>query len=373
MDWEPVKDQKAKPPAGTRPATRGQERVLCFEASNGKLVWQHAYACGYTFAYRSGPRSTPLVQGGRVYTLGAMGDLRCLDAATGTLRWARSFPKDYHTEPQAWGWSASPLLDGNLLFCLVGGAGSAVVAFHKDTGKEAWRALATEEIGYSPPMVYEAGDKRQLIVWHSESLNSLNPANGKVYWTQPYPAVGVPQRPAPTIATVRRLGDLLFISSFYHGPMMLKLAADRPAATLLWKDKTQRPTHPIGLHCLMPTPVLKDGHIYGICANGELRCCSAATGNQLWETYAAIGGKKADCGTAFLIPQGDRFVLFNDQGELIFAHLTPKGYQEIDRAKILEPVEASRGRMVVWSHPAFANRCVYARNNKELVCVSLAL
>jgi hypothetical protein len=193
-----------------------------------------------------------------------------------------------------------------------------------------------------------------------------------LFWTQPYPSEGEPQRPAPTIATVPCLGDRLFLTSFYHGPMMLQLAADRPAVTVLWKDKTKKPTRPVGLHCLMATPVLKDGYIYGVCANGELRCCAMDTGNQLWETYAATGGKKTDCGTAFLIPQGDRFILFNDQGELILANLTPKGYAEIDRATIIEPVEAARGRQVVWSHPAFANRCVFARNNKELVCVSLA-
>ena len=84
------------------------------------------------------------------------------------------------------------------------------------------------------------------------------------------------------------------------------------------------------------------------------------------------GSKKTDCGTAFLIPQGDRFVLFNDSGDLILANLAPKGYAEIDRARIVDPVELSRGRQVVWAHPAFANRCVFARNNKELVCVSMA-
>jgi hypothetical protein len=103
-----------------------------------------------------------------------------------------------------------------------------------------------------------------------------------------------------------------------------------------------------------------------------LRCLDAATGKELWMTYDAVGGKKTDCGTAFLVPQGDRFVLFNDQGELILAALTPAGYKEIDRARILEPVQAARGRHTVWSHPAFARRCVFARNDKEVVCVSLA-
>jgi outer membrane protein assembly factor BamB len=372
MDRVTAPQAESATPAPKRPGGAGKERVVCFGAGDGKLLWQHAYDCRYTIAYRSGPRTTPLVHGGRVYTLGAMGDLRCLDAATGAVCWARNVARDYRAEPPAWGWAASPLLDGRLIYCLVGGEGSAVVAFDKDTGKEVWKALTTEEIGYSPPVLIEAGGKRQLIVWHSESVNGLDPTTGKVYWTQPYPAEGEPQRPAPTIATVRRAGDLLFLTSFYHGPMMLRLAGDRPAASVLWKDRTKKPTRPVGLHCLMSTPVLKDGHIYGVCANGELRCCDMKTGDQLWETYAATGGKKTDCGTAFLVPQGDRFVLFNDAGELILANLTPRGYDEIDRARIVEPAEFSRGRHVVWAHPAFADRCVFARNNKELVCVSLA-
>jgi outer membrane protein assembly factor BamB len=371
MDRVPAPQADGKP-AGNPGGSPGKERIVCLSAADGKLLWQHAYDCRYTIAYRSGPRTTPVVRQGRVWTLGAMGDLCCLDAATGAVCWARNVARDYRAEPPAWGWAASPLLDGRLLYCLVGGEGSAVVAFDKDTGKEVWKALTTEEIGYSPPILIEAGGKRQLIVWHSESVNGLDPATGKVYWTQPYPAEGEPQRPAPTIATVRRAGDLLFLTSFYHGPMMLRLAHDRPAASVLWKDKTKKPTRPIGLHCLMSTPVLKDGYIYGVCANGELRCCDMKTGDQLWETYAATGGKKTDCGTAFLVPQGERFVLFNDSGELILANLTPRAYAEIDRARIVEPAEFSRGRHVVWAHPAFAGRCVYARNNKEMVCVSLA-
>ena len=122
----------------------------------------------------------------------------------------------------------------------------------------------------------------------------------------------------------------------------------------------------------MAAPVLRDGYIYGVCANGELRCLKAETGQQLWQTYAATCGKKTDCASAFLVPQGDRFVIFNDQGDLILAALTPKGYREIDRAHILDPVQQARGRMVVWSHPAFAQRSVFARNDKEMVCLSLA-
>jgi outer membrane protein assembly factor BamB len=295
-----------------------------------------------------------------------------LNAADGKVQWSKSLPKEYEASVPAWGWAAAPFIDDDRLFVLVGGEGSAVVAFDKNSGKQLWKALTTEEIGYCPPVVIEAGGAKQLIVWLSESINSLDPATGRIYWTQRYPTSRPPTRPAVNIASPRRLDDLLFFTSAYHGPMMLKLDANKPAATLAWKGKSDRMDRPDGLHSLMSTPVLKDGHIFGVCANGELRCLNAQTGQQLWETYEAVGGEKTDCGTVFLVPQGDRFILFNDQGDLIIAKLSPKEYREIDRARILEPMQTPRGRNAVWSHPAFARQCVFARNEKELVCVSLA-
>jgi outer membrane protein assembly factor BamB len=373
MDRERAKDASGKPARPTRAGVPGNERTLCINETTGKLVWKDEYDCPYTVSYAAGPRTTPLVKDGRVYTLGAMGDLRCLDADTGHVRWAKNLVKEYRLDaPPVWGFAAHPLLDGDLLYCLVGGPGSAAVAFNKDTGKELWKALTSEEVGYSPPMIFGAGGKRQLIIWLSDSVNSLDPATGKAYWTLPFPASGQPQRPAVSIATVRRLDDLLLVSTYYEGAMMLKLASDKPAAKVLWTAQSKNPEKPTTLHALMAAPFLKDGYIYGVSANGELCCLKADTGKLIWQTYAATGGKKTDCGTAFLVPQGNRYILFNDHGDLILADLSPKGYHEIDRAHILEPAQQARGRMVVWSHPAFAQRCVFARNDKEIVCLSLA-
>lgn len=373
MDREREQDKEGKRKRPTRDGIAGNERVLCLSATDGKLLWKHVYDCPYTISYPAGPRTTPLVRYGRVYTLGAMGDLLCLDAKEGRVIWSKKLMQEYKLDaPPVWGFAAHPLLDGALLYCLVGGEKSAVVAFNKDTGAEVWRALTTQEVGYSPPMIYEAGGKRQLIIWLSESIQSLDPATGQVYWKQAYPTDRPPQRPAVNIITVRRLDDLLFLSTFYHGSLMLKLDRDKPGASVLWKGKSNNPARPDGLHILMAPPILKDGHIYGVCAAGQLRCLKTETGEQVWETFAATGGKKGDCATAFLVPQGNRYVIFNDQGDLILARLSPKGYEEIDRAHVLEPVQFAYGREIVWSHPAFAHRCVFARNDKEMVCVSLA-
>jgi outer membrane protein assembly factor BamB len=373
MDRQWALGKDGKPIPGNREGQKGTERLLCLKVSDGSLVWKHEYDCPYKqLSYNQGPRTTPLMRDGRVYALGAMGDLFCLDAAKGEVRWSKNLPKEYKTQQPVWGYAASLLLDGDLLYSLVGGEGSAVVAFNKDTGKEVWRALTSEDVCYSPPMIFHAGGKPQLVIWTSEAIYGLDPATGKQYWKQPYPAEGEPFRPAVNIVTPRRLGDLLFFSNAYHGPMMLKFAADKPEVAVLWKNQNKNPQKAEYLSILMPTPVLKHGYVYGVGFGGDLRCLEAATGKQMWSTYDATGGEKTDCGTAFIIPQGDRFVLFNDNGDLILANLSPKGYQEIDRAHILEPLQEARNRQVVWSHPAFAHQCVFARNEKEIVCVSLA-
>jgi outer membrane protein assembly factor BamB len=373
MDRRRTLGPDGKPLRPTRAGHPGDERVVCLDAASGKIIWEHVYDCPYTVSYPSGPRTTPLVRGGRVWTLGAMGDLLCLDAAKGTVIWSKNLAKEYKVDsPPVWGYAASPLLDRETLYCLVGGEGAAIVALNKDSGAEIWRSLDTSEVGYSPPMIYESAGKRQLIVWLSESLYSLDTGTGKPYWKVQYPQGRAPQRPAVNIVPVRRDGDRLFVSTFYHGPMMVKLDADKPGATVLWKGKSNDPEKPDGMHLLMAAPILKDGYVYGVSAMGEMFCQNEDTGKIVWESLTAVGGKKADCATAFLIPQGNRYVIFNDLGELVLAELSPKGYKEIDRARILEPVQAARGRHVVWSHPAFAYRHVFARNDKEIVCVSLA-
>jgi outer membrane protein assembly factor BamB len=351
----------------------GKERVLCLSSADGKLLWKHEYDCVYAkLGYPSGPRTTPLVDGDRVYTLGATGLLFCLDADSGKVLWSKDLQKDCKAPQPLWGWAASPLLDGDRLICTVGGAGQAVMAFDKRNGKELWKALTSEEIAYAPPMLYEAGGTRQLIVWLSDSLNGLDPQTGKVFWSVPYPEDGMPQRPSVNIMSPRKLGDLLFVSDFYQGTLAVKLAADRPTATVAWRSKSKNPSKTDVLHAVMATPAAAAGYLYGVCAWGELRCIKADTGKRIWETFKAVTGEKAFCGTAFLVEQGGRYFLFNDQGELILARLTPKGYEEISRARLLPPTQETRGRTVTWSHPAFADRCCYARNDREIVCVSLA-
>ena len=367
MDRQLAKD--AKPPANafSRGEIPGSERVLCLNEADGKILWQHEYDCPYTVSYGAGPRVTPAVADGKVYTLGAEGNLVCLDAEKGTVLWSHDFKKDFGIKTPMWGFAGHPLVDGKKLICLAGGDGSVAVAFDKDTGKELWRALTAKEPGYAPPMIYEFAGKQQLIIWHPEAVNSLDPDTGKTFWTYP---LAPPVRSGMTIPSPRKVGDLLFLTSFYNGSLLLRVGADQPE--IVWQSKKVSEMDTDGLHSVMATPLIENGYIYSPCSYGQFRCLKLETGERLWETFAPTSGKSTRWGHAFIVKNGDRSFIFSETGDLIIAQLTPEKYEELSRAHLLDPVNRDPGRPVVWSHPAFANQSVYARNDKEIICVSLS-
>lgn len=356
----------AKNPADpfARGSIPGSERVLCLDERTGKIIWDYEYDCPYTVSYPAGPRATPLVDEGRVFTLGSEGHLYCFDAAAGKVIWSRDLKRDYGIPTPLWGFSAHPLVDGERLICLVGGSNTTAVAFQKGTGKEMWRALSAKEPGYCPPMIYTYGGKRQLVVWHPEAINSLEPGSGALNWSVPFDV-----RSALSVPTPRQSDDRLLITSFYNGSKMLRVTATN--ATVLWEGKKASERDTDTLHSIMSTPFIEGGYIYGVCSYGQLRCLNAQTGERIWETFEATSQKEARWANAFLIKQGERFFLWNETGDLIMARLSPKGYEEIGRAHLLEPTNMAAGRPVLWSHPAFANRTMYARNDKEIISVWL--
>jgi outer membrane protein assembly factor BamB len=343
----------------------GTERVLCLNEKDGRLIWTHEYDCLYSVSYASGPRATPLAHDGRVYTLGAEGHLLCLTAENGEVVWSRELTRDFNTRTPTWGFAGHPLIDGDKLICLVGGEGSVAVAFDKDTGEELWRALSAKEPGYCPPMIYTINGHRQLIIWHPQAVSGLDPDTGDVLWTHPQNV-----RSGMTIATPRQLGDRLFLTSFFSGALMLRVIGDEPE--VIWQSPKASEKDTLMLHSTMSTPIVSNTHIYGCCSYGQFRCLKTDTGERVWETFEPIVGKPERWGNAFIVENGERHLLFNELGDLIIAKLTPERYVEVSRTRLIEPDNQDARRPVVWSHPAFANRSIYARNDSEIVCASLA-
>lgn len=352
------------PNPARRNVLTGTERVLCLDAATGEQVWVHTYDCPYNVSYPFGPRCTPTVCSGKVYTLGTMGHFFCLDAQTGSVIWSKHFPTDYQTETPYWGYSGHPLVFEDRVICLVGGEGSLVVAFEKDTGHEVWRALSAEIIGYSSPTLIECGGQPQVVVATPTAVVGLDPRTGAKLWDVPF-------RPhyAMAIATPQQAGDRLFVGG--HGDaVVIKLDPSEQTATLEWRGKRNTALYPSN-----STPLIVDDTVYGVDAGGSLRAVDLATGERLWEQTKPVSGQSdhpLPHGTAFLVRNHNHCFLFNERGELRIAQLSREGYQERDRAKLIEPTSGAFHRKVVWSYPAFAAKCIFVRNDSELACFSLA-
>ncbi|MFK8111407.1 MAG: PQQ-binding-like beta-propeller repeat protein [Rubripirellula sp.] len=352
---------------GERANLKGKERLTALDADTGDQLWQYAYDCPYRISYPSGPRCTPTVDGEHVYLLGAEGDLQCLTAAKGEVVWKRHLQRDFGAESPIWGFAAHPLVDGELLYTMVGGSGQGVVAFDKNTGEVRWKALDTKA-GYCPPSIIEAGGTRQLIVFHPAGIAGMNPRDGSMHWE-----ISVEPSYEMSIARPMVDGNLMFASAIHKEAVLIELGKNEPSATERWRGEPKN-----AVHSGNASTLFVDGVIYGTdCNEGTLIAVSAKDGSRLWESFEATkpGEKRfIKHGTAFITRIGDtdRYFLMSETGDLQMARLTANGYEDLGRFHVLEPTGECFGREVVWSHPAYANRTVFTRNDKEIVAVDIS-
>jgi outer membrane protein assembly factor BamB len=348
-----VTDVQLSPPTA-------KERVLCFDEAKGKLLWTHEYAVAYPkWAFdpnAGGPRATPIVRDGRLFTLGALGHLFCLNAAKGVVAWKKNLAKEYGVK-EFTGITASPLIEDELLILQISAKpGMCVVAFNKNSGKEAWRAL-DDSFTYSSPIILTAGGRKQLIVWTQEAVTSLEPATGKTWWREMLRTSGDMAVSTPVFS-----GHRLLI-----GGLMLKLDSDKPSASVLWPESKSVSKRVLSN---TSTALLRGEYVYSAKTSGELVCLEAGTGNEVWQTNTVTDLKNGS--SIHLTPNGDGVFLFTDRGDLIRAQLTPQGYREIGRAHLLNPTSPFGDRKCAWTPPAYANGHVFARSDEELVCAFLA-
>jgi outer membrane protein assembly factor BamB len=353
------------------------ERILCFKEATGKLLWKHEYPAAYgRVGYPAGPRASVTVHQGKAYALGATGAMYCVEAASGKILWQADLNERYAIDMPIWGITAAPLIFEDLVILHIGGRDACIVGLNKDTGAEVWKSLS-DRGQYSAPILVEQAGQPVAICWTGDSVAGLAPATGKVLWRVAWKPRNMPIG----VATPVVHGDRVFFTSFYDGSLMLRLTTDqsdptKPAVETLWQrvGRNENPPNTDALQSIIATPVFDGTHIYGVDSYGQLRCLDAATGDRLWEDLTAVPMDRWS--TIHFVQHGDKYWLFNEQGELIIARLTPAGYEELSRAKLLEPttdqLKRRGGKGVCWSHPAFANRHIFQRSDKELVCASLA-
>lgn len=339
---------------------RARERILCLDRRSGETRWAFGRDESYPEwafipEHGGGPASTPVVDDGRIYNVGRNGAIHCLSVKDGSVLWRRVLREEYTLRDLQC--RPSPLIDGGRLIVYTGGKPDAsVMALDKRTGATIWKALY-DSISNSSPVIVEAGGARQLIVWSNDSVTSLNPEDGKIWWDEPMKTSGNDSIPTPVQQGARLL----------VGGLMLSLEDAGPAASIKWPG-----LRPASKRILSntSTAALIGEHVYSARSEGQFVCLNAATGATVWkEETVTAPGKGA---SVHITQTPEAALLFNDRGELIRVQLTPEGYREESRVRLLEPTSPFGGRNFAWAPPSFAHGCIFARNDRELICARLS-
>lgn len=336
----------------TKVKDKDAEELTAFDALTGKPRWHAIYPrTAFKTMFGDGPRATPAVHGGHVYTFGLTGVLTCYNVADGRQVWQADTLKQFSAPNLTFGVSCSPLVEGDAVLVNVGGKGASVIAFEKERGKVAWQAL-DDAASYSSPIAFGEGVGRQVVFLTRQGVVSLNPVNGNLHWS--YPLV---DKLSESSTTPVRAGNTLLASSVTFGSAGLTLRdkGGKPGYDEAWKNSA--------LTCYFSTPVaVGDQHVYMVTGmplppSATLRCVEAKTGKEMW-SRPKVGKYHA----SLLRTGNNKLLMLDDSGNLILLDPDPRGYRELARAKVCGGT---------WAHLALANRKLYVRDEKELICLQL--
>lgn len=318
--------------------------VHCLNPETGKPIWTHRYECPLDpNLFEGGPTSTPTVDGDRVYTISRLGHLYCLDAASGKTVWSRALTEDTEIPAPGWGYAGSPVIHGRMLLLNVGEAG---MALDKATGKTIWES-EPEESGYTTPVVLKHDGKQLGIFSSGKYFSAVDLENGKVVWSHRW----LTRYGMNACDPIAHKGRVFITSGYGKGATLLRHAAEEPEE--IWKEKV--------LRSQLSAPIRIGDFVYGIDGDENarepaLKCIEFMTGKEIWtDTRIGFGS---------LIAADGKLIILAATGELIVGGASPKGWNQIARAKVLE------GKC--WTPPALANGRLYCRNaDGELVCLNL--
>jgi outer membrane protein assembly factor BamB len=331
---------------------KNYEMIEAFGAADGQRLWQHSYdRGGFKSLFGNGPRGSPAIADGKVYTFGITGILTCLDYASGKELWQVDTLKQYQAANLFFGASCSPIVEGNLVVVNVGGQGASIVAFDRNSGKEAWKAL-DDKASYSSPIAIGSGDNRQLVFLTAKRLVAVAAKDGAVVWE--FPLVDAL---AESSTTPVRGGNVLFGSSITYGGVGLKLDASLKLEKKLWQDGD--------LTCYFSTPIALGSELYVVTGTkppalrtqATLHCIDIATGKKHW-SRPKVGTYHA----SLLRTGDDKLLLLEEAGDLVLLDPNKEKYVELARAKVCGKT---------WAHPALADGRLYVRDDRDLICVGL--
>jgi outer membrane protein assembly factor BamB len=338
----------------TQTKEENQEVVVCMEAATGRECWRYRYDCDYsahpTFtgggmpSSRTGPRATPVVDGGRVYSLGATGILHCLEAKTGKKVWQQDLLKIAERTCPSHGFCGCPLVVGECVFVEMGGTnGKSIAALNKHDGSVVWQAL-DDPIGQATPVWVEAGSSSQIIFFTGAGAIGVTPQNGKLLWRYPWKT-----RFDLNIATPIYADGQVFVSSNYgSGGAVFRLGDNREPETI-WKSQAMQ-NH-------ISTSVLYEGYLYGF-SEQRLRCVDFRTGAVKWD--------KIGLGKGTLVVADGRLIVLGDHGQLVLARASPTAYSEISRSQIFDK------DTLTWTVPVVSGGHLFLRSQNALAAFDLS-
>ncbi len=325
---------------------RHQEVVAAYDVETGRELWTHGWDASFVEAMGGdGPRATPTYHDGRVYALGADGELRCLDARSGALVWRRNILTENDAPNLQWGMSASPLVVDDKVIVLPGGSrGKSVVAYHRTTGEPLWSALDDPQ-AYTSPMLVTIGGVRQILVVSAQRAMGLTVDAGRLLWEYPWANYN-----GISVAQPLLLGhDRVFLSASYgKGAAVFEVtrAGDGFTARTVWENMRMKNK--------FASSVLRDGFIYGL-DESILACLDAATGELKWK-----GGRY---GYGQIMLAGDSLIVLTESGEVVLVKATPERHEELARFAAID------GK--TWNHPIIADGRLIVRNLKEMAAFDL--
>jgi outer membrane protein assembly factor BamB len=323
------------------------EVVVAYDVLTGRELWTNAWPERFSqwMGGGEGPRATPAWADGSVFALGARGELRCLDAATGRVAWRTNILKDAGAKNLRWGMAASPLIAGEAVIVLPGGpAGRSVVAYDRRTGKQLWTALNDQQAYVAPMQVTLLGVPQFLIVT-SKRLVGLSLDRHDVLWEFPWSTDHDASAAQPIVIGEQRV---FYSSGYGAGAVVVELtkAGDRFSVREVWRN--------IRMKNRQSSSVMHEGFIYGL-DEGILACIDAATGELKWK-----GGRY---GHGQVLLAGNHLVVITEQGELVLVAATPEKLRELSRVPAIEGT--------TWNVPAFADGILLVRNTEEMAAFDL--
>jgi outer membrane protein assembly factor BamB len=325
---------------------REKEVVVAYDVQSGREVWTHDWPARFSEAMGGdGPRATPTWHNGRVYALGAAGELRVLDAATGKQVWAKNILSATGAPNIMWGMSNSPLIVGDKVVVTPGGSpAKSIVAYNKETGEQVWGAL-DDRAAYTSPALETIAGHRQIVLATATRIVGLQPETGALLWEYPWVTMYDVNSAQPIVIG----GNRLFVSAGYdHGSIMLEISRGESGFTAqrIWENKN--------LKNRFNSSVLREGFLYGF-DEAIFACIDARTGERKWK------GGRYGYGQAILA--GDHIVILTESGELALIKASPDAHQEIARFSAIE------GK--TWNLPALAGGILLVRNAREMAAFDL--